>query len=79
MENNKTLSMAIRNQIQLVLLANSIGREELVTIALDKLEELINLIPEDINSNGKKSLEVAQWETFQLQSLKLLMIEELKL
>jgi|TARA_R110002050_G_scaffold20321_1_gene57580 cystathionine beta-lyase family protein involved in aluminum resistance len=54
MENKNTLSIAIRNQIKLVLLANSIGREELVTIALDKLEELINLIPQDIDKNGRK-------------------------
>jgi ribosomal protein L7Ae-like RNA K-turn-binding protein len=59
MENKITLSLAIRNQIKLVLLANSIGREELVTIALDKLEELINLIPQDIDSNGKRCVFLA--------------------
>jgi len=63
MENNKktlNLSEAIKLQIGLIQLALNTERQELLNIATDRLEELINLIPQDIDSNGKKSLEVAQ-------------------
>jgi len=63
MENNKktlNLSEAIKLQIGLIQLALNTERQELLNIATDRLEELINFIPQDIDSNGKKSLEVAQ-------------------
>jgi len=64
MENNKktlNLSEAIKLQIGLIQLALNTERQDLLNIATDRLEELINFIPQDIDSNGKKSLEVAQW------------------
>ena len=63
MENNKktlNLSEAIKFQTGLIQLALVTDRQDLLNIATDRLEELINLIPQDIDSNGKKFLEVAQ-------------------
>jgi hypothetical protein len=55
MENNKkTLRDNIRLQFGLIQLALITERQEFVDIAVDKLEELIKLIPEDIDSNGRK-------------------------
>jgi|TARA_R110002167_G_scaffold8132_4_gene37740 hypothetical protein len=54
MENNKiTLGSALRNQFGLVQLALVTEREELLATAIDRLEVLIKLIPEDIDSNGQ--------------------------
>ena len=63
MENNKktlNLSEAIKLQTGLIQLALVTDRQDLLNIATDRLEKLINLIPQDIDSNGKKFLEVAQ-------------------
>ncbi len=62
MENNKktlNLSEAIKLQTGLIQLALVTDRQDLLNIATDRLEKLINLIPQDIDSNGKKFLEVA--------------------
>jgi|TARA_R110002020_G_scaffold125829_5_gene283263 hypothetical protein len=51
MEDNKkvtTLGDAIKLQIGLVQLALATGRQELLDISTKRLEELIDLIPEDI-------------------------------
>jgi|TARA_R110000850_G_scaffold176395_1_gene302347 hypothetical protein len=63
MENNKktlNLSEAIKLQTGLIQLALVTDRQDLLNIATDRLEKLINLIPQDIDSNGEKFLEVAQ-------------------
>ena len=62
MENNKktlNLAEAIKLQTGLIQLALVTDRQDLLNIATDRLEKLINLIPQDIDSNGKKFLEVA--------------------
>ena len=63
MENNKktlNLSEAIKLQTGLIQLALVTDRQDLLNIATDRLEKLINLIPQDIDSNGEKFMEVAQ-------------------